>query len=679
MNFWIQNGLQTWFQNGFQTWFQNNFQMGNNFNMPNNRFNQEEEEEENSRYPWLKPDQIERLEMVADQQWLKGQEKINYMDDLYRQLIPTINNQNTLDKRDEEINRMHYDESKGDISKRELKKQKNRLIDLAQQVKKIYPDMISADEDDEVVIQNFIVWLQQAWYNDAYKDYAEYIKSWDKDKFFSKYNISNSTASTKEQTGIGWLWRAGIGIWTIGTTAWLLAWPAEKIWNIMYQNSMPKTMKDSRAEIDEMASTMQKKTDLKNQKSIVKEAEKALEKAKQTGEWVEGAQTTLDEAKAWLKEIKERWIKEADTTMDTWLEFNIRGWIKKMASQAKVAKDKVRKDEIKNVIDNSTQKVNVLDITNKFVSDNTYKWLNGKVQKETAEALRNIQKYYGRNSDLWSVSLADLQDLKSSIMDDLADAYQSIANWDRAKLTTEEELLEKYASTLKNTLQEAMQKETDVNVKKAFKKRADLDRIYWEWIKTNAKKEAGKITDNIWTRATQQLRSRGWWTLSKVGWWIKNIRNKAWKAIKEGGETILKDIEKNAGKKTKNIIKNWLKKWVKWLLDPVAIVMPDSRDIIDSQELWIPTLKRIASWKPSYTDKKMEELLNKEWATYDTAIAEMLDHLKNNDEFDRTATRLKKNRVTTYREAVEELWKEDPDELIELFENYLSQKWSGWR
>lgn len=678
MEYWFN---QTWFNQWFgQTWFQGNltqnqfqnnvqptFQSNNNINSNVN----------NTRFPWLDDEQIKRMEELADKYGLTWKEREDYLQNLYRDVIKSVQNDNKLKQRDQELDVMCYNTTnEKDSNKRANDEKINRVWQLAQQIKKIYPDKRAADEDDNETITWFVTGLMDNWYPEAGEEYCKYINSWDK-SFWYKYKLD--TPKTKEQTGVSWLWRAGIGAWTVGTTALLLAWPTEKIWNTMYQNSMPKTMKDSRAEIDELASTRQKKIDIKNQKNVVKEAEKALDEANKVWKWVQEAQTALDEAKAWLKEIKERWIKEADTTMDTWLEFNIRGWIKKMAAQAKVAKDKVRKDEIKNVIDNSTQRVNVLDITNKFVNDNTYKWLNGKVQKETAAALKNIQKYYGRNSDLWSVSLADLQDLKSSIMNDLADAYQSIANWDRAKLTTEEELLEKYANTLKNALQEAMQKETDTNVKKAFKKRADLDNIYWEWIKTNAKKEAGKISDNIATRATQQLRSRWGWTLSKVGWKIKNLRNNAWKTIKEGGKTILKDIEKNAGKETKNLLKTWLKKWARWLLDPVAILMPDWSDVVDAQRLDIPSLKRIASWKPNYTDRKMEEILNKEWATYDTAIAEMLEHLKNDDEFDRTAKWLKKNRVSTYREAVEELRKEDPDELIELFENYLSQKWNGWR
>ena len=98
-------------------------------------------------------------------------------------------------------------------SKREIKRQKNRLMDLAQQVKTVYPDLFAADEDDESVIQDFIVWLMNAWYSDAYKDYAEYIKSWDKDAFFSKYNLSNSTTSVEDET---WLpvW------WIISALAW---------------------------------------------------------------------------------------------------------------------------------------------------------------------------------------------------------------------------------------------------------------------------------------------------------------------------------------------------------------------------------------------------------------------------------------------------------------------------
>lgn len=678
MAYWFN---QTWFNQWFgQTWFQSNItqnqfqnniqpQMYNNTNNTNNV--------NNTRFPWLDNEQIKRMEELADKYGLTWKERENYLQNLYRDVITSVQNENKLKQRDQELDVMCYNTAnEKDTNKRSNNEKINRVWQLAQQIKKIYPDLRSADEDDNDTINWFVTGLMSNWYPEASKDYCNYINNWDK-TFWYKYKLE--TPKFKEQTGVSWLWLAGIWAWALGITATALAWPAEKIWNIMYQNSMPKTMQDSRAEIDEMAGGVQKEADIKRQNKVVKEAETALKKAQKEWKWIEEAQTALDEAKAWLEEIKSRWIKEADTTMDTWLEFNIRGWIKKMAAKAKVAKDDLWKDEIKNVIDNSPQRINVLDITNKFVNDNAYKWYNGKIQKETAAALKNIQKYYGRNSDLWSISLSDLQDLKSSIMDDLADAYQAIANWDRAKLTTEEKLLEKYANTLKNALQEAMQKETDTNVKNAFKKRADLDRIYWEWIKTNAKKDAGKITDNIMTRATQQLRSRGGWTLSKVGWWIKNLRNKAWKTIKEGAETILKDIEKNAGKETKNIIKNWLKKWAKWLLDPVAIVMPDSRDIIDSQELWISTLKRIASWNPNYTDRKMEELLNKEWATYDTAIAEMLDHLKNNDEFNKTARWLGKNRVTTYREAVEELWKEDPDELIELFENYLAQKWSGWR
>lgn len=601
---------------------------------------------------------LKRIEQVADNRWLKGKDREDFIQSTYKQVINSVVNNTQLQERETQINNMCYEAA---VSWNKGKEVASRVSTLAQQVKKKYPEYRNAKDDDNEVVQWFVGALMDEWYGNANQDYCSYIESWNP-TIFSKYKLTNP--ETKDTGRM--LKTAGIWLWTLWVTAGLLAWPTEKLWNIMYQNSMPKTMKDSRAEIDELASTRQKKIDIKNQKNVVKEAEKALDEANKVWEWVKEAQTALDEAKAWLKEIQERWIKEADTTMDTWLEFNIRGWIKKMAAQAKVAKDKVWKDEIKNVIDNSTQRINVLDITNKFVSDNAYKWLNGKIQKETAAALKNIQKYYGRNSDLWSVSLADLQDLKSSIMTQLEDAYTAIANGERASLTTEEKLLEKYANTLKNALQEAMQKETDTNVAKSFKKRADLDRIYWEWIKTNAKKEAGKISDNIATRATQQLRSRGGWTLSKVGWWIKNLRNKGLEAAKwlaKDSKTILRNLGKGW-------VKALAKKWIKWLLDPVALVMPTLNDIQD-ENIWVryKDITQYIDWTQSKLDKKRYE-----WVDMRSLAAQLYNDVKENKEIKHNTIL---DRKTTPREILEEMWI-DPDERLAEVEKYLNDTNNSW-
>lgn len=159
MAFWQTNtGFQAW-NNMFSTWFNSSFSWGlvgipTSVNNTQVKTQKKDDDTYNPRYPWLNEEQYKKLEKMVSDKWLTWKEARDIMDQLYKVVLPKVQNWKKLDERQQELNNSIYQNSQNFIDWNKEMTMWTDLTTLAQEAKKKYN--IPYNKDDNELIKEII-------------------------------------------------------------------------------------------------------------------------------------------------------------------------------------------------------------------------------------------------------------------------------------------------------------------------------------------------------------------------------------------------------------------------------------------------------------------------------------------------------------------------------------------
>ena len=115
----------------------------------------QEDDTYNPRYPWFNKENYDKLERKVSELWLTWSKKQEVMDDLYRQILPQVENEKKRSKRNEVINQKNYEVSQiKDETERKVAKNSLTVEELAQMVKE--KENLREDAPDAAVFNAWI-------------------------------------------------------------------------------------------------------------------------------------------------------------------------------------------------------------------------------------------------------------------------------------------------------------------------------------------------------------------------------------------------------------------------------------------------------------------------------------------------------------------------------------------
>ena len=133
----------------------------------------------NPRYPWFNKENYEKLEKKVSELWLTWNEKLEVMDQFYRQILPQVEEQSKRAKRNEVLNQKKYDISQiQDEVQRKVANHTYTVEELAQKVKE--KENLREDAPDAEVFNTWISTIPN-WEELL----GNYMNKWDKELLYA--------------------------------------------------------------------------------------------------------------------------------------------------------------------------------------------------------------------------------------------------------------------------------------------------------------------------------------------------------------------------------------------------------------------------------------------------------------------------------------------------------------
>lgn len=183
-------------------------------------------------YQWLSTRQVSNLlNMTKDIE--DEEERKATRNELYRAALPIAQNYDRLDERDEILNQKAYEVSQmQDWEQKNMQITALKLWDLAQKIKRTYSDQISADADDNEVLNQFIAQI------DNWQQLLEnYLNNWDKELLYEWWLATKKVEDVELPEAQGWWVRSLINnpnaeniFWDKETAAWNILDLMNVIW-----------------------------------------------------------------------------------------------------------------------------------------------------------------------------------------------------------------------------------------------------------------------------------------------------------------------------------------------------------------------------------------------------------------------------------------------------------------
>lgn len=328
----------------------------------------------------------------------------------------------------------------------------------------------------------------------------------------------------------------------------------------------------------------------------LKAAEKAWDQAA-----IHAANKKLRAAIKWHDNAFESSKTPTRKTIDTAEEYNL-WWTSKanIWDKAKAKWELLFETEIVPALKNSKQTVNIQELINSIDVEDLAKWDPDKLSAYS-DALEDLKNSYS-DPKYAEYSMMDTQTLKSGIQ---GRTPQKFYKW--KEITNElQELKWILGSKIKNELHSKLSAEMWENTARMYLDYANLMDIANAGVKDRAQSLSKQgfwgfqnwLKDKLLTPVS----SWPWLLIRKYRKFFENIPSKIGEAWKE----LLSKIKSNP--------KAVVGKWIKWLLDPVALIMPDMREISQDvkNEMKLSFIKDRLSWKWMFkwkSEEEMEELL----------------------------------------------------------------------
>lgn len=160
--------------------------------------------EATDKFPWLSTRVVSNI-LNSTKDIDDEEERKATVNELYRAALPIAQNNDKLDERDEILNRKAYE-----ISQMQSGDQKNmqitalKLGDLSNKIKRTYSDQISADADDNEVLNQFIAQIPN-WQ----KMLEDYLNNWDKELLYAGWLATKNVENPEMQETQQW-WIRGV-------------------------------------------------------------------------------------------------------------------------------------------------------------------------------------------------------------------------------------------------------------------------------------------------------------------------------------------------------------------------------------------------------------------------------------------------------------------------------------
>lgn len=273
--------------------------------------------EATDKFPWLSTRVVSNI-LNSTKDIDDEEERKATINELYRAALPIAQNNDKLDERDEILNRKAYE-----ISQMQSGDQKNmqitalKLGDLSNKIKRTYSDQISADADDNEVLNQFIAQIPN-WQ----KMLEDYLNNWDKELLYA-----------------GWLATKNIeNPWTTDTTQWWIYGVINDETRNRWKGEWINPVWQITTKMDDWANKIASKIDIRWEKPMERLAERInnlseeelqqmkedydnLWKAKKSmykdfQDYVVASQTTIIDALLWIDE-EIQW----DNTPSVWKFF----------------------------------------------------------------------------------------------------------------------------------------------------------------------------------------------------------------------------------------------------------------------------------------------------------------------------------------------------------------------
>ena len=225
MAFWQQNtGFQVWFQP--MTWFSTGIVSTPSVSTKKTT----KTSTYNPRYPWFDEEDYKRMEKIADDKGLVGQEKTNLMDQMYQYYYPEVLNKHKLDERQQEINNSIHQNWEALLDGNKEANMGLKLTNLSQMAKQKFNIPYNVNDND--VITAMVEWIDngsQLLYNYVYNGDPEIlyvagiqdrpteeVQQWwvknlinqasTSDKKWDEKNLWEKVETVTNYTNLLWLW-----------------------------------------------------------------------------------------------------------------------------------------------------------------------------------------------------------------------------------------------------------------------------------------------------------------------------------------------------------------------------------------------------------------------------------------------------------------------------------------
>ena len=185
------------------------------------------------KYPWLSTRQVSNLismtEDIDDEE-----EKKATRNELYRAALPIAQNYDRLDERDEILNQKAYE-----VSQMQDWEQKNaqitalKLWDLAQKIKRTYSDQISANADDNEVLNQFLAQIPN-----SQTLLENYLNNWDKELLYAGWLATKNVENPEMQETQQWWIKSLVNNPNVEDVLWdkeSAAWNILDMMNIIWE------------------------------------------------------------------------------------------------------------------------------------------------------------------------------------------------------------------------------------------------------------------------------------------------------------------------------------------------------------------------------------------------------------------------------------------------------------
>lgn len=437
------------------------------------------------------------------------------------------------------------------------------------------------------------------------------LSDYDEEEWGIDWEVSQSSNLWKKIALIWWgsiLWWLTAAYWAPSLWYWgwkLLSW----WWKTLFDTTISTTEKEASLASKELWKQYWLEDD-------VKDAKNALKKAKKEWKWVRQAEEALSKATKNLENFNQKEKGKVVETRKTVFEplwSDITRW-RTAKQRAAVAENEWKKiyDDIINPLLDKYEKRKDLKIDLNKIFDEMAEDISKISYKDRRESLQKaFEEFKTKVSDKTKLSLREADTLKKDLWENVPKKYfdklgrDVSSEWRQLEWDLWTKLRDEFHKLFtKEAWVDTAQKYLDYHNWMEYKKAQDKLAKEPLW-KGSLNETVGKM----WEWAAQKW----WYYISKIWDKLKNASEKAYKTIVEWTYNTAKDLVSSIKKDPKSLIK-MLKKWWKWLLDPVALIMPDfSPEWVEeykNSEYW----QKMERWFNDWVNKNFwEEITKDEW------------------------------------------------------------------